>query len=180
LKLTNSNPRPGIAVAFGVLLAFAAIADAPPQRIVMVNMAVTLDYVSAERSKLAPTKVGDIDRMRIIYDADAVDPITHRVRLLNLQHFIGGHYSPPAPDAVSMPLDDAWLDVGAAPFRLHYRAAVVHGDPIIIEIDEASRRLTIHPQQHPSEVVISGRYAIDSTPITGAEAIAAGTSAKHR
>jgi hypothetical protein len=180
LKLTNSTPRPGVAAAFGVLLAFAATADAAPQHIVMVNMAVTLDYVSAERSKLASTKIGDIDRLRIVYDADAVDPITHRVRLLNLQHFIGGHYAPPAPDAVNMPLDDAWLDVGTAPYRLHLRAAVVHGDPIIIDIDEASRRLTIHPQQHPKEVIISGLYAIDSTPITGPEAIAAGTSPKHR
>jgi hypothetical protein len=166
-----------VAGALGTLLACAAGADPKPAHIVMLNMEVTLDHVSAERSKVAPTKVGDIDRMRIVYDAAAVDPHTHRVRLLNLQHYIAGRYSPPAPDPRMMPLDDAWLDLGATPYRLHFRAAVVHGDPIIIDIDEVSRRLTIHPQQHPQEAIISGLYAIDSTPITGPEATAAGSPA---
>jgi hypothetical protein len=174
LKSTNTRPAALVAAVLGAVLAFAADADSPA-RIVMLNMAVTLDYVSAERSKAAPTKVGDIDRLRIVYDAAAVDPNTHRVRLLNLQHFIAGHYSPAAPDPRMMPLDDAWLDLGVTPYRLHFRAAVVHGDPIIIDIDEVSRRLTIHPQQHPQEAIISGPYAIDSTPITGPEAAVAGS-----
>jgi hypothetical protein len=174
LNSINSRPLALAAAALGAVLAFAAGADSVPARIVMLNMAVTVDFVSAERSKVAPTKVGDIDRLRIVYDADAVDPNTHRVRLLNLQHFIAGHYSPAAPDPKMMPLDDAWLDLGVTPYRLHFRAAVVHGDPIVIDIDEISRRLTIHPQQHPQEVIISGPYAIDSTPITGPEARVAG------
>ncbi|HEY1314111.1 MAG TPA: hypothetical protein VGE92_09540 [Steroidobacteraceae bacterium] len=179
MKSTNTRPVALAAAALGAAFAFAAHADSPPVRIVMLNMAVTLDYVGTERSKAAATKVGDIDRLRIVYDAAAVDPTTHRVRLLNLQHFIAGHYSPAAPDPRIMPLDDAWLDLGVTPYRLHFRAAVVHGDPIIIDIDEVSRRLTIHPQQHPQEAIISGPYAIDSTPITGPEARVAGSATRR-
>jgi hypothetical protein len=129
--------------------------------ITMLNMAVTLDEVAPGQ----PGRIGDVDRLRIVYDANAVDPKTRRVKLLNLQHFTGGHYVPPAPDPAVMPTDDAWLDMSSIPYRLHYRAAVVHSQPIIIEFDASSRRLTIHPQSDPTAVLESGLYRIDPDPV---------------
>lgn len=152
-------------------------ADAEPttRHIVMVNMTVTLDVVSAQRNQAAGVKIGDVDRLRLVYDANAVDPRTHRVPLLNFQHFVGGQYTPAKPDPVMMPLTDAWLDVGARPYRLHFRAAVVHGDAIIIEANESTQRLIIHPQLQPDQVILAGPYAIDATPTAGHEADVAGT-----
>jgi hypothetical protein len=135
--------------------------------LVMLNMEVTLDQVAGDRAELKATKVGHVDRLRIVYDADAEDPQTHRVALLNFQHFMNGRYTPERPDPVSMPVTDAWLDLGQRPYRMHLKAAVVHGSPILIEVDEVSRRLTIRPQDQPRTVLISGPYAIDPTPITG-------------
>jgi hypothetical protein len=137
----------------------------------MLNLYVTLDLVAeGERSK-----IGDVDHMRIIYDANAIDPVTRRVRLINLQHFIGGVFNPPHPDPAVMPMNDAWLDLGSTPYRLHYRAAVTHGKPIVIEFDEMAGRLSIRSQQPPAQLLISGLYRIDPTPIAGPEAIAAAT-----
>jgi hypothetical protein len=127
----------------------------------MLNMTVTLD----EAAPGQPGKVGDVDRLRIVYDANALDPKTKRVKLLNLQHFTGGRYIPPAPDPAVMPMDDAWLDTGSIPYRLHYKASVVHGQPIIIEFDENTRRLTIHPQNNPTATLESGLYRIDPEPL---------------
>ncbi len=71
---------------------------------------------------------------------------------------------PARPDPVMMPVGDSWLDLGTKPYRLHFKASVVHGDPILIDVDETARRLTIHPQNDPTAVVISGAYWIDSSP----------------
>jgi hypothetical protein len=150
----------------------AAPANSPqPPAYTMLDLYVTLDQVAdGERSK-----IGDVDHMRVVYDANAIDPVTRRVKLTNLQHFIGGAFNPPHPDPAMMPMNDAWLDLGSAPYRLHYRAAVTHGKPILIEIDETARRLSIRSQQPPAQVLISGSYRFDATPITGPEAIAAAT-----
>jgi hypothetical protein len=133
--------------------------------LVMLDVKVTLDQVSQERSEAAHTKIGQVDRLRVVYDPTAIDPSTHRVALLNFQHLVDGHYEPSAPDPVAMPMTDAWLDLGARPYRMHLKAAVVHGSAILIEVDEVTRRLTIHPQNDPHAVLISGPYQIDPTPI---------------
>jgi hypothetical protein len=145
---------------FIVLLAVAGVSYGTPA-VTILNMEVTLD----EAAPGQPGKVGDVDRLRIVYDANAVDPKTKRVKLLNLQHFTGGRYIPPAPDPAVMPTDDAWLDMEAIPYRLHYKASVVHGQPIIIEFDENTRRLTIHPQNNPTATLESGLYHIDPEPV---------------
>jgi hypothetical protein len=167
--------------AVAIVLIGASLAAWPSpapvtHRLVLLNVTVTLDQVDAAHGAAAHAAVGQVDRVRIVYDADAVDPVTHRVRLLNFQHGIDGHYLPPRPDPVMMPMTDAWLDLGTRPYRMHFKAAVVHGDPILIDVDESTRRLTIHPQAQPSAVLISGPYVIDPTPLTGAEALAAGTT----
>jgi hypothetical protein len=141
------------------LLAIAGV-HCGSRAVTTLDMTVTLD----EAAPGQPGKVGDVDRLRIVYDADAVDPHTRRVKLLNLQHFTGGQYIPPAPDP-SMPTDDAWLDMSSIPYRLHYRASVVHGRPIIIDFDENSRRLTIRPQNDPAASLESGLYRIDPEPV---------------
>jgi len=145
-----------------------AAAPSAEHRSIMLNMEVTLDQVSRERAVAAHTRIGQVDRLRIVYDPAAVDPSTHRVPLLNFQHLVDGKYAPAEPDPVGMPMNDAWLDLGARPYRLHLRAAVVHGSPILIEVNEVSRRLTIHPQSDLESVLISGTYRIDPTPIPGA------------
>jgi hypothetical protein len=155
------------------LLAIGGISCASSPAITMLNMTVTLDEVAPGQ----PSKVGDVDKLRIVYDANAIDPKTRRVKLLNMQHFAGGRYSPPAPDPTMMPMDDSWLDVSSVPYRLHYRASVVHGQPIIIDVDENTRRLTIHPQANPKATLISGPYAIDPIAIVGPDATAAGSPA---
>ena len=140
---------------------------------VMHEVSVTLDQVEpAGRSK-----VGDVDHLRIVYDRHAVDPRTRRVALLNFQHLIDGAYRPEHPDPVFMPMNDAWLDLSSRPYRLHFRAAVVHGKPILIEVDENTHRLTIHPQGDSGAVLLSGTYRVDPRPITGAAARAAASSA---
>ena len=172
---SRANSVSLVAVSLAALLCFTAAAARKTRHIVMLSMTVTLDQVSTERSKAAGAKIGDVDRLRLVYDANAVDPRTHRVALLNFQHFVDGRYMPVKPDPVMMPLDDAWLDVGARPYRLHFRAAVVHGDAIIIEADENTQRLVIHPQRQPDQVIIAGPYAIDSTAASGHDADVAGT-----
>jgi hypothetical protein len=139
----------------------------------MLNMQVTLEQVApGQRSK-----VGDIDRVRLIFDANAMDPKTKRVKLANLQHFIGGKWFPAAADPVMMPTNDSWLDTSTLPYRLHFKAYVVHGQPIIIDADENTRSLAIHPQNDPAAILQSGPYEIDPTPNTGPEAMAAGSAA---
>lgn len=162
--MSNFRPVPAHRVCIVALAAAACVhctgkppASAPA--VTMLNMTVTLDDAAAGQ----PGKIGDVDRLRIVYDANAVDPQTKRVKLLNLQHFTGGQYIPPAPDSAVMPIDDAWLDTGSLPYRLHYKASVVHGQPIIIEFDENSHRLTIRPRSDPTAVLESGPYRIDSS-----------------
>jgi hypothetical protein len=166
------KPARTVLTLLAALSAALAMTGASAGAITMLNMTVTLDVVAAGE----PGKIGDIDHLRLVFDADAVDPKTKRVKLLNVQHFTSGRYSPPAPDARVMPTDDSWLDTGATPYRLHYRAAVVHGRAIIIEFDENTRRLTIRPQNDPAATLEAGRYDIDPTPITGPEATAAGSA----
>jgi hypothetical protein len=165
---------PGTRVLAGVLLC-AAAAHAPAHDWVMLNMSVTLDQVAQGRPALKNMAVGHVDKLRIVYDADAVDPHSRRVALLNFQHYQHGKYEPAEPDPRAMPMTDAWLDLSEQPYRMHLKAAVVHGTPIIIDVDSDARRLTIHPQDRPDDVLISGPYVIDPTPHRGKHAAAAGT-----
>jgi hypothetical protein len=131
--------------------------------LVALTMYVTLDRVAADPDGAPHGKVGDMDRIRLTYDPGAVDPASHRVTLINFQHWMNGHYLPPHPDPVMMPVTDSWLDLSQTPYRLHFRAAVVHGEPIVIEVSEDNRRLTIYRQGDPKAVLLSGAYWIDPT-----------------
>jgi hypothetical protein len=143
------------------MAAFACRAtQQPAAHLVALTMYVRLDQV-ANQPGAPHGKVGDIDRIRLTYDANAVDPLSRRVTLVNFQHWTPGGYMPPQPDPVMMPVNDSWLDLSQIPYRLHFKAAVVHGEPIVIDVDENSRRLTIHPQDAPALVILSGAYWID-------------------
>jgi hypothetical protein len=131
--------------------------------VVALTMYVTLDRVAAVPDGSSHGKVGDIDRIRLTYDADAVDPVGRRVPLINFQHWMNGQYVPAHPDPAMMPVTDSWLDLKQTPYRLHFRASVVHGEPIVIEVSENTRRLTIYRQGDPTAVLISGAYWIDPT-----------------
>ena len=140
----------------------AAAAAGHARHLVALTMYVTLDRVAGPDAEHG--KVGDVDRIRLTYDPGAVDPATQRVPLVNFQHWQNGKWMPAHPDPIMMPVGDSWLDLAQTPYRLHFKASVVHGDAIIIDVDEATRRLTIHPQSDPTAVVISGPYWIDTDP----------------
>ena len=143
-----------------------------PPAYVMHDLDVAIDQVAAgERAH-----VGDHDRIRVVYDDSAIDPKTRRVKLLNMQHFVGANYQPAHPDPVFMPMNDAWLDLSVAPYAMHFRAQVVHGKPIVIEVNEQTRRLSIRSQDDPKQILLSGLYRIDPRPITGPEADVAATA----
>lgn len=149
-----------------------AIFQRPPAY-VMHDLDLAVDQLAAG----SPGQLGGHDKLRIVYDDSTIDPATRRVKLLNMQHFIGGSYQPAHPDQVFMPTNDAWLDMSVKPYALHFRAEVVHGKPIAIEASEKTRRLTIRSQSDPAQVLLSGNYQIDQRPITGPEAVAAATAA---
>jgi hypothetical protein len=139
---------------------------------IMYDVDVAVDQVAAGEQE----KVGDHDKVRIVYDHSELDPKTQRAGLKNLQHFIMGKWQPEHPDPIMMPMDDAWVDLSAHPYAVHFRAKVTHGKTIIIDLDEHTRRLSIRSQTDPSLVLMSGNYHVESKPITGPEAIAAATA----
>ena len=175
-------PFPRTLLLLVLLLACQDAMTHPRTDIVALRMTVTLDSISPQADH-GHRKVGDVDELHVVFDAAAIDKRTKRVKLLNLQHWTQGEYQPATPDSVAMPVSDAWLDMASEPYRLHYRAAVTHGTPIVIEVDEDSRRLTIRPQGRPLEVEIGGPYVIESKLLRSAAITHAGTpsseSAKH-
>jgi hypothetical protein len=153
----------GLVMAGCVAASAAAPAD-PARHTIALTMYVRLDHVAANPDGPGHGRVGDIDRIRLTYDVGAVNPVSKRVPLSSFQHVPPGQRLPQPPDAAPVPVDDSWLDLSQAPFRLHLKASVVHGEAIVIEVDETSRRLTIHRPGEVAAAVISGPYWIDSTP----------------
>jgi len=152
----------------GVMLALCLIAERPVAAAghppVALTMYVKLDRVESDAGGTHHGKVGDVDRILLTYDGAAVDPATRRVPLSSFEHLTPGRHPPPRPDSGAIPVDDSWLDLSRAPYRLHFKAFVMHGEPIVIEVDESTRRLTIHRPNDAAAVVIAGPYWIDSTP----------------
>jgi hypothetical protein len=143
-----------------------------PAAYILYEVDVAIDRVAAGEQ----AQVGQHDKVRIVYDYSELDMKTGRVALKNLQHFINGKWQPAHPDPLFMPMGDAWLDVSAQPYAVHYRAKVTHGKPIILELDEHTRRLSIRSQSDPNLILLSGIYHIEPRPMTGPEATAAATA----
>jgi hypothetical protein len=148
----------------------------PPPAYILYDVDVAIDQVAAGEH----AKVGDHDKVRVVYDYSELDRKSHRVGLKNLQHFIMGKWQPEHPDPTFMPMGDAWLDLHARPYAIHFRAQVTHGKPISIELDEHTRRLTIRSHADPNLILLSGPYQVEPRPITGPDAIAAATAGETR
>ncbi len=162
--------RIGCSAVFTAALATTALclanAGAAQAKIVALDIDIVLDQVSPEEAGM---KVGMHHKARIYYDDTAIDPATHRVRVLHQQHtpmLIPKHLDPAAE-----PMSNAWLDLSTKPYRYHYAASPVGGNwpfPYAILFDEQAMRMTIRKQADGS-LLLSGPYTIDPRPITGPE-----------
>ena len=137
--------------------------------IVMLNAYTVWDYTIPGDSY-----VGELQFEHLVYDSTQVDPVTHRVPLLNQQHKIFGHYFP-ARATADEHMEGSWLDMSKLPYRYHRWSKVKHGVDIVVDATEDGR-LSMRKASDLS-ILVSGHYWIDPTPITGPEATAAGTPA---
>jgi hypothetical protein len=130
---------------------------------VFLDMDVQLDQVAPEDAKMY--RVGGHDLDRIAYDDRSLDPVTHKVKITYLAHFILGRWMPTTPTDASV------LDLGSKPYKLDLVTAADHGRPLVVVFEGASRRMAIlaRPDFH---MLIAGNYTIDATPITGYGALA--------
>jgi hypothetical protein len=130
---------------------------------VYLDMDVELDQVAPEDAKMY--RVGGHDLDRIGYDDATIDPMTHKVRLTYLAHFILGRWMPTTPTDASI------LDLSRKPYTLDFVAPATHGQPLLVVFESATQRMAIlaRPDFH---MLIAGKYSIDDTPLTGAAASA--------
>jgi hypothetical protein len=124
-------------------------------------MDVELDQVAPEDAKMF--RVGGHDLDRIAYDDSTVDPVTHKVRLTYLAHFMMGRWVP------TTPTDTSTLDLSSQPYKLDFIAAADHGRPLLVVFEGATQRMAIlaRPDFH---MLIAGKYTIDAKPIAAAAA----------
>ncbi len=127
----------------------------PNQVILAVD--VELDQVAEEDSDMY--RVGGHDLDRIGYDKSKIDPITHKVPINYLAHYIGGHWAATKPTEVSS------LDLSKTPYRLEFVTSVDHGRPILVVFDEEDRRMAIISRPD-FRMLIAGKYVIASAPLT--------------
>lgn len=129
-------------------------------------VALDVDILIDQTAPANRAYMGQHHNARLFYDEAAVDPASHHVVLLHLQHtpaLIPHHLNP-----AEMPMFNAWLDLGARPLDFHYAAAPVSGDPdpYFILFDEHTRRMTIRRQTDGS-VMLAGAYRIEPTRHSG-------------
>src|SRR6202042_851643 len=137
---------------------WAANAEA---KIVYLDMDVELDQVAPEDAKMY--RVGGHDLDRIAYDDSTVDPVTHKVKITYLAHFIMGRWMP------TTPTDTSSLDLSSQPYKLDLIVAAEHGQPLLVIFESANQRMAIlaRPDFH---MLIAGEYTISAKPLTAAAA----------
>jgi hypothetical protein len=142
-------------------LAFCGWAANAEAKIVYLDMDVELDQVAPVDAKLY--RVGGHDLDRIAYDDSTVDPVTHKVRITYLAHFIMGRWMPTTPTETST------LDLSSQPYKLDFIAPADHGRPLLVIFESANRRMAIlaRPDFH---MLIAGKYTISAKPLTVAAA----------
>jgi hypothetical protein len=130
-------------------------------KIVYLDMDVELDQVAPEDAQMF--RVGGHDLDRIAYDDSTVDPVTHKVRITYLAHFIMGRWMPTTPTETST------LDLSSQPYKLDFIAAADHGRPLLVIFESANQRMAIlaRPDFH---MLIAGKYTISAKPLTAAAA----------
>jgi len=130
---------------------------------VTLSMDVEIDQVAPEDAKMY--RIGGHDLDRVSYDDNAVDPVTHRVRVTSVSHYIGGRWMS------TVPADASALDLSGAPYRLNFVSSVTHGRPIVALFEGDTMRMAMlaRPDFH---VLIAGRYTINPVPLSAAEVAA--------
>jgi hypothetical protein len=148
-------------LAIANALAFCGLAANAEAKIVYLDMDVELDQVAPEDAKMY--RVGGHDLDRIAYDDSAVDPITHKVKITYLAHFIFGRWMP------TTPTDTSTLDLSSEPYKLDFIAPAEHGRPLLVVFESANQRMAIlaRPDFH---MLIAGKYTISAKLITAAAA----------
>jgi hypothetical protein len=142
-------------------LAFCGWAARIEAKIVYLDMDVELDQVAPEDAKMF--RIGGHDLDRIAYDDSTVDPVTHKVRLTYLAHFIMDRWMS------TTPTDTSTLDLSSEPYKLDFVAAANHGQPLLVVFEGATQRMAIlaRPDFH---MLIAGKYTINAKPIAAAAA----------
>ena len=148
------------AAAFALAAALMLPFGNAQAKIVTLSMNVELDQVAPEDAKMY--RVGGHDLDRITYDDSKIDPVTHRVRVSSLSHYIAGHWHD------TDPADASTLDLSSQPYRLSFVASVNHGRLIValFEADTFRMAMLARPDFH---MLIAGKYTIDPTPLTEAQ-----------
>ena len=126
--------------------------EAKPPTLVGWTINVTLEVLAPD----APPawNAGGRDVLRVVYDPRDVDAVTARVRILGLQHLLGGHWSkpggPPAREQSVLNVRDRSLD---------FQRAVTHGTPILIALTPL--HWSAMYSKADGHEIIGGRYVLD-------------------
>jgi hypothetical protein len=156
-----ANPASLKFLAIASALAFCGWASSAEAKVVYLDMDVELDQVAPEDAKMY--RVGGHDLDRIAYEDSAVDPVSHKVRITYLAHFIFGRWMP------TTPTDTSTLDLSSQPYKLDFIAPADHGRPLLVVFESANQRMAILARPD-FRVLISGKYTISPRPIAAAAA----------
>jgi len=93
--------KPSSWAAAALLMVAALLPVRAPAAIVALDIDLPLDQIAPGR----PFKPGDHHRARVFYDDSSIDPATHRVAVLHMQHLLGAAgWQPARLDATAMPM----------------------------------------------------------------------------
>ncbi|MFM2288595.1 MAG: hypothetical protein RL684_1738 [Pseudomonadota bacterium] len=158
MKTTISH-KPLLIVGTCLMLCSGSLAA----KTVTLSMDVEIDKVAPEDAGMY--RVGGHDLDRVTYDDATVDPVTHRVRVTSLSHYIAGHWMG------TDPADASTLDLGQKPYRLNFVSSVNHGRLIVALFEGDTMRMAMlaRPDFH---MLIAGKYVINPAPLSDAEVAA--------
>jgi len=94
-------------------LALLAACPMTNAAIVVLDLDLPLDYVAPGRADM---KIGEHHLARVFYDDSCINPKTHVVRVIHMEHWMGKWVPEKVGDS-TMPMSDAWLDLGSKPYR---------------------------------------------------------------
>lgn len=127
---------------------------------VTLAMDVELDQVAPEDAKMY--RVGGHNLDRIAYDDTKIDPVTRKVKIIYMAHYVGGAWHPTEPTETST------LDLSSKPYKLDFTAAVNHGRPLVVLFEGPTQRMAMLTRPD-FRMLIAGKYTIDPTPLSPAQ-----------